>query len=58
LESFAAWLLAESPGKLMPEQIAALREYFRKDDELADVGEGVRAPSAPNTERRTLNVHR
>jgi hypothetical protein len=33
--AFAATLLAEASGKLTPSQIAALREYFRKDDELA-----------------------
>ena len=34
--AFAAMLLAEAPGKLTAEQIAALREYFRKDDQLAE----------------------
>jgi hypothetical protein len=33
--AFAATVLAEAPGNLTPPQIAALREYFRKDDELA-----------------------
>jgi hypothetical protein len=33
--AFATTLLAEAPGKLTPPQIAALSEYFRKDDELA-----------------------
>lgn len=32
---FVATLLAEAPGKLTPPQIAALVEYFRKDDEFA-----------------------
>ena len=33
--AFAAALVAEAPGKLTESQINALRDYFRKDDELA-----------------------